>query len=150
MELSRNSRFKSKQVTSTKNQVKSSGFVTGTLGSSSLFQNARSGKRSLMFWQQAPPLTSASENIWLSERMMKRLLGAVAVATLLMTIPQIYTIWVDQQTAGISLWSWITYWIGSLVWLVYGLQKRDWIIYLPCAAWLLIDSAVVAGVLVYG
>ena len=81
--------------------------------------------------------------------MMKRLLGAVALVTLVMTLPQIYTIWVDRQVAGISLWSWITYWVGSLVWLVYGIQKRDRIIYLPCAAWLLLDTAVVLGVLIY-
>ena len=81
---------------------------------------------------------------------MKRLLGAVAVITLIMTVPQIYTIWIDRQTAGISLWSWITYSIGSFVWFVYGVRKQDRIIYLPCAAWLLIDSAVVVGVLMYG
>ena len=111
------------------------------------FRGRQSRKRSFTFWQQAP--LTKSDTPWLSDTMMKRLLGAVALVTLVMTLPQIYTIWVDQQVAGISLWSWITYWVGSMVWLVYGIQKRDRIIYLPCAAWLLLDSAVVLGVLIY-
>lgn len=145
-----NSMHKTKQESSIRCQVKSSRSATGTLRNSNLFRSAPSGKRLLLFWQQVPPFTTTSENTWLSERIMKRLLGVVAVITLIMTVPQIYTIWVDQQTAGISLWSWITYSIGSFVWFVYGVQKQDRIIYLPCAAWLLIDSAVVVGVLMYG
>ena len=108
----------------------------------------RSGASLSTLWQQAPSTTS--ENTWLSDRAMKRLLGAVTVITLVMTLPQLYNIWVEHQIAGISLWFWITYWAGSMVWLVCGIQKRDPIIYLPCAAWLLIDSAVVLGVIRYG
>jgi uncharacterized protein with PQ loop repeat len=80
---------------------------------------------------------------------MKRILGSVSIFTMLMTIPQALTIWVSHQAAGVSLLSWSAYLVSAVVWLWYGLQKRDKNIYLPCIGWILLDSAVIAGVLVY-
>ena len=85
-----------------------------------------------------------------SERVMKRLLGSLSIFTLTLTVPQIYTIWVNHQAAGVSVISWGAYWLAALVWFWYGLQKRDPNLYLPCVGWLILDGAVVAGALVYG
>jgi len=81
---------------------------------------------------------------------MKQLLGGMSIFTLLMTVPQIYAIWASRQAAGVSLLSWTAYWISAFVWFVYGIQKRDRNIYLPCVGWLLLDGAVVVGILMYG
>jgi uncharacterized protein with PQ loop repeat len=80
---------------------------------------------------------------------MQRLLGGMSIFTLLMTVPQIYAIWASRQAAGVSLLSWTAYWISAFVWFWYGLQKRDRNIYLPCVGWLLLDGAVVVGIIVY-
>jgi uncharacterized protein with PQ loop repeat len=84
-----------------------------------------------------------------SQRSMKRILGALSVFTLLMTVPQIVAIWATQQAAGVSVLSWSAYWISALFWFWYGVQKRDASIYLPCIGWLMLDGAVVLGALVY-
>jgi uncharacterized protein with PQ loop repeat len=84
-----------------------------------------------------------------SQRSMKRILGALSVFTLLMTVPQIVAIWATQQAAGVSVLSWSAYWISALFWFWYGVQKRDASIYLPCIGWLMLDGAVVVGALVY-
>jgi uncharacterized protein with PQ loop repeat len=84
-----------------------------------------------------------------SEKPMKRLLGALSVFTLVMTVPQILAIWVGRQAAGVSLLSWGAYWISAFVWFWYGVQKRDRNIYLPCVGWLLLDSAVLVGAVIY-
>ncbi len=81
---------------------------------------------------------------------IKRLLGSLSLLTMLMTIPQVLTIWVRHQAAGISILSWGAYLFSAIVWLWYGLQKRDANIYLPCIGWILCDSAVLAGAMVYG
>jgi uncharacterized protein with PQ loop repeat len=81
---------------------------------------------------------------------MKRLLGGISIFTLLMTVPQIYAIWASRQAAGVSLLSWSAYLISACVWFVYGVQQRDHNIYLPCVGWVLLDGAVVVGVIVYG
>jgi uncharacterized protein with PQ loop repeat len=82
--------------------------------------------------------------------MLKRLLGVLSIFTMLMTIPQVLTIWITHQAAGVSMLSWGAYLISAVTWLWYGLQKRDKNIYLPCIGWILLDSAVIVGVAVYG
>lgn len=82
-------------------------------------------------------------------RGLPRTLGAMSVFTLLMTIPQVLTIWVGRHAAGVSVLSWSAYLISALLWLWYGLQKRDRNIYLPCIGWIVLDAAVVVGALIY-
>jgi uncharacterized protein with PQ loop repeat len=65
-----------------------------------------------------------------------------------MSVPQALTIWIGRQAAGVSLISWSAYLVSALLWLVYGLQKRDRNIYLPCLGWIAVDAAVILGVLV--
>ena len=42
----------------------------------------------------------------------------------LMTIPQIYSIWFEKQ-GGVSIISWIAYFVVSIIWLVYSLKIKD-------------------------
>lgn len=84
------------------------------------------------------------------QTLLRRLVGAMSVFTLLMTVPQVLTIWIGQQAAGVSVWSWTAYLASALLWFWFGLQKRDKNIYLPCVGWIALDSAVIAGALVYG
>jgi hypothetical protein len=53
---------------------------------------------------------------------------------MIMTIAQVLTIWISHQAAGISTLSWSAYLISAVVWLWYGLQKRDKNIYRHASA----------------
>lgn len=77
------------------------------------------------------------------------LLPFVSIASMVMTLPQIWTIWVDRQVAGVSLLSWGTYLLGACLWLVHGLALRDKTIYVACIGWIFLNGAVVLGVLVF-
>ncbi|HKA46470.1 MAG TPA: hypothetical protein VKF40_31035 [Burkholderiales bacterium] len=83
------------------------------------------------------------------DRFLSWLLGALSMFTMVMTVPQVLTIWLGHQTAGVSLVSWSAYLFSALVWFWYGIRKRDRNIYVPCIGWIALDAAVVAGVLVY-
>ncbi|HEU4342285.1 MAG TPA: hypothetical protein VFU31_12010 [Candidatus Binatia bacterium] len=85
-----------------------------------------------------------------SDRMLRRMLGGMSIFTMLMTVPQVLTIWVGQQAAGVSLLSWSAYLASAILWFWFGIQKQDKNIYLPCVGWILLDVAVIAGVIVYG
>lgn len=37
-----------------------------------------------------------------SDSLLQRLLGGVSIFTMAMTLPQVWTVWVDRQTAGVS------------------------------------------------
>jgi uncharacterized protein with PQ loop repeat len=85
-----------------------------------------------------------------SERWLRRVLGSMSAFTMLMTIPQVWTIWVGHQAAGVSILSWSAYLLSAVLWFWYGLRKGDLNIYLPCVGWAGLDAAVIAGALVYG
>ena len=97
-----------------------------------------------------PPNAAPPAHELLPMGRIKRLLGGLSMFTMVMTIPQILTIWIRHQAAGVSLLSWGAYLASAAVWLWYDVQKRDKNIYLPCVGWLLLDAAVIVGALVYG
>ena len=82
--------------------------------------------------------------------LIKRLLGSLSFFTMVMTIPQVLTIWIRHQAAGISLVSWGAYLASAAVWLWYGVRKRDKNIYLPCLGWILLGAAIIIGAPAYG
>jgi uncharacterized protein with PQ loop repeat len=47
---------------------------------------------------------------------MSRLLGVMSVFTVLMTVPQVLTIWVDHQAAGVSVVSWCAHLFQPFLW----------------------------------
>ena len=85
-----------------------------------------------------------------SETAFSRVLGGMSVFTMLMTIPQVLTIWVSHQAAGVSALSWSAYLFSAVLWLWHGLRQRDKNIYLPCVGWIILNGAVVAGAIIYG
>jgi len=84
-----------------------------------------------------------------SETLLRRLLGGMSIFTMLMTVPQVWTIWVGHEAAGVSVISWGAYLLSAILWFWYGLQKRDRNIYLPCVGWVGLDAAVIVGALIY-
>jgi uncharacterized protein with PQ loop repeat len=85
-----------------------------------------------------------------SDTKLRGLLGGMSVFTLIMTVPQVWAIWVGQQAAGVSILSWSAYLVSALLWLWFGIRKHDRNIYLPCLGWIALDGAVIAGAVVYG
>jgi uncharacterized protein with PQ loop repeat len=85
-----------------------------------------------------------------SDALLRRLLGGMSIFTMLMTIPQVLTIWLRHEAAGVSLLSWSAYLLSAVLWFWFGLKKGDKNIYLPCVGWITLDTAVILGVVIYG
>jgi uncharacterized protein with PQ loop repeat len=81
---------------------------------------------------------------------LEKVLRGLSVFTMLMTVPQVLTVWIGRDAAGVSLVSWLAYLLAACLWFVYGFQKRDKTIYLACVGWIVLDAAIVAGVIVHG
>ena len=81
---------------------------------------------------------------------LEKVLRVFSVLTMLMTVPQVFTIWAGENASGVSLISWASYLFSACLWFVYGVQKHDKTIYLACIGWILLDAAVVIGVVVHG
>ena len=95
-----------------------------------------------------PATPSAHASI--SEAVLRRALGGMSVFTIVMTVPQIWTIWIGHEAAGVSILSWSAYLLSALLWFWHGLRKHDRNIYRPCIGWIGADSAVIVGAFVYG
>lgn len=80
--------------------------------------------------------------------LLEKILPVMSIFTMAMTVPQVWAVWIERQTAGVSLLSWSAYLISACLWLVDGLRKHDKTIWVACIGWLLLDAAVVIGVLV--
>jgi uncharacterized protein with PQ loop repeat len=81
---------------------------------------------------------------------LEKLLRGMSAFTMLMTLPQVLAIWVAGDARNVSLFSWAAYLLSAGLWFVYGVRKRDRTIYVACIGWILLDAAIVVGVLVYG
>lgn len=81
---------------------------------------------------------------------LEKVLRLLSVATMLMTVPQVLSVWVGGHAGGVSLLSWGAYLFSACLWFVYGLRKRDKTIYLACIGWIALDAAIVIGVIVNG
>lgn len=80
---------------------------------------------------------------------LDRALNVLSALTLIMTVPQVLTIWVHHSAGSVSLLSWASYLVAACLWLIHGIQRKDKSIYIPCIAWIALDAAVVIGILLY-
>lgn len=80
---------------------------------------------------------------------LTKLVLAMAVIEPLMTIPQIYEIWIKKQTAGVSLLTWSFYILAAIVWLLYGLKIKDKPLMVASTLWVLVEILVVGGLIIH-
>jgi len=74
----------------------------------------------------------------------------MSVFTILMTLPQVLTIGIGHQAAGVSLFTRSAYLLSAILWFWFGVQKQDKNNYLPCIGWIALDIAVIVGAVIYG
>jgi uncharacterized protein with PQ loop repeat len=84
-----------------------------------------------------------------SKTRFDRALYAFSIITIVMTIPQVLSVWMHRSAEGVSIITWGTYLVSACVWLAHGLERRDPTIYRACIAWIVLDAAIVVGALVY-
>lgn len=79
---------------------------------------------------------------------LDRVMSGMSLFTLAMTVPQAVSVWTIAQATGVSRWSWGAYLLSAVTWLFYGLRKHDKHIWLPCVGWIVLDGAILAGLLI--
>lgn len=80
---------------------------------------------------------------------LEKFLRVLSVVTMLMTVPQVLTVWVGRDAGGVSLLSWGAYLFSACLWFVYGIRKHDKTIYLACIGWIVLDALIIVGVVVH-
>jgi len=70
-----------------------------------------------------------------------------AVVEPIMTIPQIYDIWVNDKPAG-SLLTWFSYFFFAVIWLLYALKYELKPLIICEILWVTLQGLVVLGIIV--
>lgn len=81
---------------------------------------------------------------------MDTLIYVAAVLGPLLTLPQAFKIWFLQEAEGVSLISWVSYLFAAGFWTSYGVMHKEPPIIIAHSVWVLIDLAIVVGIVFYG
>ena len=75
---------------------------------------------------------------------------AVAILEPLITIPQVITIFSHHSATGISLSTWVGYEVLTVVWVIYGITHKEYMILTYQGLFMLVQTAVIVGGVLYG
>ena len=83
-------------------------------------------------------------------KLVDRLTYLVAAIEPIVTLPQVYLIFRDHTAEGIAISSWVGYQIFTVIWLWYGIVHKEKVIIWYQVAWLILQTAILVGALMYG
>jgi len=81
--------------------------------------------------------------------LINSLIIPVAILQPLMTLPQIAAIFAHRSARDVSIFTWVAYNVASAFWLYYGIVHRERAIIMSQILWLIVQTAVIVGVLIY-
>jgi uncharacterized protein with PQ loop repeat len=83
------------------------------------------------------------------ERIMDALVYAVSLLGPLFTLDQAAKIWVEHNAQGVSALTWGFYTVSACVWLAYGIVHRQKVIIFANVLWVVINSVIALGIVLY-
>lgn len=84
------------------------------------------------------------------KRLLDRVIYAVGILGPVLTIPQVLKIWVENDASGVSGVSWFSYLVFAVIWVIYGIAHKQKPIILAYSLWIVLESLIVAGTVMYG
>lgn len=79
-----------------------------------------------------------------------KLVMFAGVVGVIMTFPQIWLIYFEKTAVGLSVVSWISYWVIGMVWLLYGIIHKERPIIVINAIWFFLHLSIIIGIFMYG
>jgi uncharacterized protein with PQ loop repeat len=68
----------------------------------------------------------------------------------LMTLPQIWEIYVMQNASGVSVSTWGMMSFFNCIWLAYGIVHKSKLLTITYILWLIVNTTITIGALIYG
>ncbi len=84
------------------------------------------------------------------KKWIDKLIYVVVILGPLLTISQPLKIFSQKTAEGVSLITWIVFFVSAIIWLGYGIIHKDKPIIIANILWILIEGAAIAGILIYG
>ena len=68
----------------------------------------------------------------------------------LIEIPQLLEIFIRKSAENVSIITWSLFVVFGIPWFIYGIIHKEKPIIILYALWIIVDSFIVAGILIYG
>lgn len=81
--------------------------------------------------------------------LINSLIIPVAIIQPLMTVPQIVAVFTNKSARDVSIATWITFDVASIFWFYYGLVHRERAIIITQSLWLIVQTTLILGILLY-
>tara|TARA_Y100000310_G_C20425599_1_gene688899 strand:- start:59 stop:382 length:324 start_codon:yes stop_codon:yes gene_type:complete len=84
------------------------------------------------------------------KKLLDKIILGVAFIMPLMTLPQIYNIWILKDATGVSVMTWSAFLFFACIWLSYGIVHKEKPLIISYATWIVMHISVVVGTIIYG
>lgn len=84
------------------------------------------------------------------KRTIDRLVLVFGVFAPLMTMPQVWRVWVDQQADGLHIATWSVYFLNAVLFTIYGIIHKETPIIIMQGLFVVMTGMVSVGILLYG
>lgn len=85
-----------------------------------------------------------------AKRLFDKFIYAVVILGPIMNLPQLLRIWLQKNASGVSLVSWASFSVFSLIWLCYGIIHKEKPIIFMNFALMIMQALIAVGVILYG
>lgn len=72
------------------------------------------------------------------------------IAAPLFELPQVWDIYSNQAAVNVSLPTWLFFAVSNVAWIAYAVRNKLMTLIIACALYLIIEVAIVVGILIYG
>ena len=84
-----------------------------------------------------------------NHKTLDRLTYITGILLPILTIPQAYSVLIQQQTAGVSLVTWSFYLLSSALFAIFGVIHKQKLLIVTYIPFVIVESAIVLGLLIY-
>jgi uncharacterized protein with PQ loop repeat len=84
-----------------------------------------------------------------NEKFIERAAYVVALAGPLSSVTQAWEIWMDRDARGVSLVTWTLFFVTSLIWLLYAIDKREIPLIISNALWMVFEAVIMVGAFLF-
>ncbi|MEK9196605.1 MAG: hypothetical protein AAB914_04515 [Patescibacteria group bacterium] len=83
-------------------------------------------------------------------KLIDQVMMFVSVIAPLLSLPQAWTIYANQNAENVSLFTWVSFLSFATIYLLYGIIHKIKPLIITNILWIIVEILVVVGILVYG
>ena len=80
---------------------------------------------------------------------LDKIIYVVGISGPIMTLPQVFKIYLEKSAGGVSLISWSWYLFTAIIWLFYAIVHKEKPLIISNIFWILIEIVIVIEIIIY-